>query len=301
MRVCKHIQGSIAALVTPMKPSGSLDQDAWERLLEWHINSGTDGVVVGGTTGESGCLKNNEFQQLAEHAVKQFGKHGSVIMGVGSPSTAKSIRLAQIAEQCAADAVLAVTPYYNRPPQAALIVHYHELAEASELPVIVYNVPGRTGIDLLPETFAVIKQHHNIIGLKEANAEPGRLHALLNQAGRPVSILSGDDATACASLQQGAQGVISVAANVVPRTFAKMCSLAHKGMTGDADQLDNNLQSLYDFLGCCSNPIPAKWYLNRLGLIQNGIRLPLIWLPAELEQHAEQIYEQYQNLESTHS
>ncbi len=298
MTVCKQIKGSIAALITPMEPGGGIDREAWLRLLDWHADCGTNGVVVGGTTGESGCLTTGEFEQLTRYAVDRFGDHGTVIMGVGSPSTKKSLQLIQTAEQCGADAVLAVTPYYNRPPQGGLAEHYRTLAEASKLPVIVYNVPARTGVDLLPDTFATIKQHSNIAGLKEANSAPDRLPALLALGGRSVTILSGDDPTACTSLQQGAGGVISVAANVVPRAFAAMCRHALNGSSELAEQVDRKLQELYAFLGCCSNPIPAKWYLNRLGLIQNGIRQPLIWLPAELEQHAEQIYEQYQNLNS---
>jgi len=298
MTISKQIQGSIAALITPMQANGSIDWQAWERLLAWHTRSGTDGVVVGGTTGESGCLENSEFEQLTRYAVEQFGPHGAVIMGVGSPSTEKSIQLIRIAEQCTADAVLAVTPYYNRPPQMGLFAHYQALADASELPVIAYNVPSRTGTDLHPDTFAAIKQHDNILGLKEANATVQRLPDLLNLGGRRVSVYSGDDPTACRSLQQGADGVISVAANVVPAAFAKMCAKMLAGELEAAAKIDSDLQALYDFLGCCSNPIPTKWYLHRLGLIDQGIRLPLVWLPAEHQQYAEQIYEQYRNIES---
>lgn len=303
MTQSRQIQGSIVALVTPMDATGAIDWQAWEALLNWHAVSGTGAVVVGGTTGESGCLLNREFEQLTRQAVAQFGPHGAVIMGVGSPATMKAIKLIRIAEQCGADAVLAVTPYYNRPPPAGMLAHYRALADASELPVIAYNVPGRTGVDLQPDTFAGIKQHDNILGLKEANAQPGRLSALLNLPGRRVSIFSGDDPSACDSLLQGAQGVVSVAANVLPRTFARLCRLALAGQDNQAQaeqarELDKRLHSIYDFLGCCSNPIPAKWYLNRLGLIQNGIRLPLIWLPAELENQAEKIYEQYRNIDN---
>ena len=300
--VNKHIKGSIVALITPMHSDGAIDWSAWERLLEWHARSGTDAIVVGGTTGESGCLKNSEFEVLTQKAVEVFGPYGAVVMGVGSPATMKAIKLIRIAEQCKADAVLAVTPYYNRPPQSGLLAHYQALADTSVLPVIAYNVPGRTSIDLLPETFTAIKQHPNILGLKEANAATDRMLALLNLPGRQVSIFSGDDPTACDSLINGAVGVISVAANVIPKTFARLCqqALDHQADSAHtlARSLDNKLQPLYDFLGCSSNPIPAKWYLYRLGMIQNGIRLPLVWLPPELEQRAEDIYEQYRTIES---
>lgn len=302
MMVNKHIKGSIVALITPMHPDGAIDWPAWERLLDWHARSGTDAIVVGGTTGESGCLKNSEFEALTHKAVELFDSHGAVIMGVGSPATMKAIKLIRIAEQCKADAVLAVTPYYNRPPQSGLVAHYQALADTSELPVIAYNVPGRTSVDLQPETFASIKQHPNMLGLKEANAASERMPALLNLPGRQVSIFSGDDPTACDSLLQGASGVVSVAANVIPKTFARLCRQALDDQAGSAHtlarSLDKQLQPLYDFLGCISNPIPAKWYLYRLGMIQNGIRLPLVWLPPELEQRAEDIYEQYRTIES---
>lgn len=297
MTVNKLLSGSIAALVTPMRSDGKIDLAAWERLLEWHVQSGTHGVVVGGTTGESACLQDHELKQLTELAVQGFAKHGKVIMGVGSPSTAKSVSLLSMAEHCAADAVLAVTPYYNRPPQIGLQAHYLELAENSALPVIVYNVPGRTGVDLEPTTFANLKKHRNIRGIKEANAVEGRLTALLNLPGRDVSILSGDDDSACCSLLAGADGVISVAANVVPRSFAKLCTLAMSGSSELALELDSQLRDLYDFLGWC-NPIPTKWYLSRLGIMQSGIRAPLVWLPQELQQRAEKVYEQYQVLEN---
>ncbi len=297
MTVYQHIKGSIVAMVTPMQPNGDIDWPAWDHLLQWHAASGTSSVVVAGTTGESACLKKAELLQLTQRAVELFGPHGSVIMGIGSPGTAKSMDLLRIAEQARADAVLAVTPYYNRPPQAGLRQHYAALADNTALPIIVYNVPGRTGVDLQPETFAALKQHANIIGLKEANAEPGRLAALLNLPGRSVSILSGDDPTACASLQAGASGVISVAANVAPGSCAELYRLALAGEAEQANRLDSQLQDLYEFLGCCSNPIPAKWYLERLGKIQRGIRLPLVWLPRELEQYADRIYEQYRNIE----
>lgn len=266
------LTGSLVALVTPMTADGAVDADAWARLLEWHAESGTRGVVVGGTTGESAALTVGERERLLDIALERVGDRMRVIAGTGAPATATAIEQSRHAASLGAHAVLVVTPYYNRPPQRGLAAHYRAVADACDAPVILYNVPGRTAVDLAPETTIALCEHDGIVGIKEAVADMDRVRRL-SEAG--VGVLSGDDPTACAAIAAGARGVISVAANVVPERFAAMCRAALASQP-DALQFDADLQPLYRFLGIESNPVPAKWMLAELGRMGPGLRLPLV-------------------------
>lgn len=267
------LHGSLVALVTPMDAGGRIDYDAFGELVAWHLDSGTHGLVVAGTTGESPALSEAEFARLLELAVARAGGRIPVLAGTGTASTDKTIAQSRRAAESGADAVLVVTPYYNRPPQRGLEAHYRAVADAVEVPVVLYNVPGRTGVDLAPETSLALNEHPNIAAIKEAVADPERVRRLVEGG---MTVLSGDDASACESMLAGARGVISVAANIVPGRFAKMCEQALVGAAADARTRDGTLAPLYAFLGCESNPIPAKWLLARMGRIGDGIRLPLV-------------------------
>lgn len=267
------LTGSLVALVTPMGADGAVDLEAWDALLDWHAESGTDGVVVGGTTGESAALSAEERDRLLTRALERIGDRCRVIAGTGAASTSAAIAQSVRAAELGAHAVLVVTPYYNRPPQRGLAAHYRAVAEACAVPLILYNVPGRTAVDLTPETTIELCRHERIVGIKEAVADMDRVAALV-QAG--VAVLSGDDPTACRAMQLGAVGVISVAANVAPARFAAMCAAARSGDADRAERLDRSMSGLYRFLGVEANPIPAKWLLGELGRIGPGIRLPLV-------------------------
>ena len=267
------LTGSLVALVTPMRADGAIDLDAWARLLDWHVAAGSDGVVVGGTTGESATLDAGERDRLLESALDRVGDRIRVIAGTGAAATAVAVDQSRRAAALGAHAVLVVTPYYNRPPQRGLVAHYRAVADASDAPVILYNVPGRTAIDLAPETAIEIAGHERIVGLKEAVADMGRVRQL-TEAG--LGVLSGDDPSARAAMAAGAVGVISVAANIVPDRFAALCRAARNDRSDEAEALDAELASLYRFLGVESNPVPAKWLLAEQGRIGPGIRLPLV-------------------------
>lgn len=279
-----HLHGSICALVTPFDAREQLDTSALDRLLDWHLASGTHGLVLAGSTGEAALLDDDEYEQLLARAVARVGGRIPVIAGIGSPSTRKSVLLAQRAARCGADALLAVTPYYVRPTQHGLIAHYLHIAAESSLPILLYNVPGRTGCDLLPDTVATLSRHPRIIGVKEARPEPERMAALLRLQSPDFAVFSGDDPTALHAMLSGARGTISVAANVAPRLFARLCEQALSPNASTqllARALDLRLQELYRVLGLESNPIPAKWALHRLGYLQAVHRLPLSPLSAQ--------------------
>lgn len=286
-----QLHGSICALVTPFDAREQLDFPALDRLLDWHLASGTHGLVLAGSTGEAALLDDDEYRALIAHAVTRVAGRVPVIAGIGSPSTRKSLDYACIAGEARADAVLAVTPYYVRPTQHGLIAHYLHLAVASPLPIILYNVPGRTGCDLLPETVAALAAHPRIIGVKEARPEPERMAALLKLQSPEFAVLSGDDPTALHAMLAGAKGTISVAANVAPRAFAVLCEhalSAHAATRLVAADLDAALGDLYRVLGLESNPIPAKWALHRLGYLEAVHRLPLTPLSAQHHDTIEQ-------------
>jgi 4-hydroxy-tetrahydrodipicolinate synthase len=270
--------GSLCAIVTPFDDSGAVDLPAFGALVDWHRASGTEGLIVGGSTGESGALDEHEFEALLDIALVRAGAM-MVIAGCGAPATHKAIRLGQTARRAGAAGLLAVTPYYSRPTQQGLLAHYGALVEALDLPVILYNVPTRTGCDLLPETAAMLARDPRIVGIKEARPEPERMAALLALKTPGFAVLSGDDPTACRAMQAGADGTISVAANIVPRAFRALCDAA-RGNSTYAATLDSTLQPLFQFLGFESNPIPIKWLLQRAGRIRGGLRSPLLPLSA---------------------
>ncbi len=273
-----HLSGSITALATPFTASGDLvgelDLPAWDRLLQSQIDAGTQGVVVAGSTGEANALRDDEYETLLRRAVAVVAGRIPVLAGTGLPNTAKTIALTRLAAACGADAALVVAPAYVRPTQDGLIAHYRAVADDGALPVILYNVPARTGCDLLPATVAVLAAHPRIVAIKEARAEPERMAELLALRSPAFSILSGDDPTAARAMLDGADGLISVASNALPAAMRRLCDLARGGHRADAEALDAELQSIFDFMGIEPNPIPIKAILSRQGY-GHGLRLPL--------------------------
>jgi 4-hydroxy-tetrahydrodipicolinate synthase len=276
-------RGSIVALVTPMKADGELDHGALERLLEFHLASGTRGVVIAGTTGEAPTLDAGELEDLVARAVAVCGNKIPVIGGSGTNCTRKTTELTRRVARGGADAALVVTPYYNKPPQRGMAAHYRSVADNGQLPIILYNVPGRTGCDLLPETVAGLAEHAGIVGLKEATPDLKRLEDLRKACPEEFCLLSGDDATALGFILGGGDGVISVTANVAPRLMGGMCEAALGGEARKARLLNERMTDLHAALFCEPNPIPVKWGVWRLGLIERGIRVPLAWLAPEHE------------------
>jgi 4-hydroxy-tetrahydrodipicolinate synthase len=276
-------RGSIVALVTPMRADGELDHGALERLLEFHLASGTSGVVIAGTTGEAPTLDPDELEDLVARAVAICGDKIPVIGGSGTNCTRKTTELTRRVARGGAKAALVVTPYYNKPPQRGMAAHYRSVADDGQLPIILYNVPGRTGCDLLPETVAELAAHQGIMGLKEATPDLKRLEDLRKACPEEFCLLSGDDATALGFMLGGGDGVISVTANVAPRLMRGMCEAALGGEARKARLLNDRMSDLHAALFCEPNPIPVKWGVWRLGLIEPGIRLPLAWLSPEHE------------------
>lgn len=271
------IKGSIVAIVTPMFPDGAVDWDSLSALVEWHIAEGTDGIVAVGTTGESATLNVDEHIEVIRRVVKLSKKRVPIIAGTGANSTSEAIELTQLGKDAGADAALLVTPYYNKPPQEGLYRHYKAVAEAVDIPIILYNVPGRTGCDMQPATVARLAKLKNIIGLKEAKGEIERINDLLAlNLPRDFAIYSGDDATACESILLGCHGDISVTANVAPRKMHELCAAALTGDRAKAERLDAELQPLHKHLFVEPNPIPVKWALNEMNKIPAGLRLPLV-------------------------
>ncbi len=277
--------GSIVALVTPMKKDGSIDYDALHKLVEWHISSDTDALVVTGTTGESATLTDEEKFDITTRVVQQVAKRIPVIAGTGTASTHHTIELTRKAQAAGADAALIVTPYAIKPSQNGLYEHYKAIAEKVTLPIILYNVPGRTACDLLPETVKRLSQIKNIIGIKEATGKLERGIEIAQLCGKNFAIYSGDDATALGLLLDGAQGIISVTSNVAPRKMHDLCKAALTGNKALAEKLNAELMPLHIKLFLESNPVPSKWALHKMGLIPEGIRLPL--LPLDAKYHAE--------------
>lgn len=272
-----QLSGSITALATPFTAAGEVDHDAWRRLLASQLDAGTQGVVVAGSTGEAAALYETEYDSLLRIAVESLGGRIPVLAGTGHSNTAKTIEQTRRAAALGADAALVVTPPYVRPTQAGLVAHYREIADDCELPVVLYNVPARTGCDLLPETAAALAGHPRIVAIKEARSEPERMQALLALRDEGFAVLSGDDPTAAAAMLAGADGVISVVSNVIPAAFRRLCDLARAGKREQAEAWDARLQAIYDFAGVEPNPIPVKALLARLG-IGHGLRLPLTTL-----------------------
>jgi 4-hydroxy-tetrahydrodipicolinate synthase len=280
-------KGSIPALVTPMRANGALDLDAWDRLLDFHAQAGSDAVVVGGTTGESPTLERAELEELIRRARRRLDSRIPVIGASGTNSTAKSVTMSRMATEAGADALLVVTPYYNRPTQDGLYEHFIAIAEAVSIPVLAYNVPSRTGCDLLAPTVAKLSEHPRVLGIKEATGDLSRGEEILRTARKGFLLISGDDATAAALMQLGGCGVISVTANVVPRAMHELCAAALAGNHEEAARINAQVNPLHEALFVEANPIPVKWCVARLGLIEDGIRLPLTRLSrgrhAELE------------------
>lgn len=269
-----RLSGSITALATPFTASGEIDLDAWRRLLQAQLDGGIQAIVVAGSTGEAAALYDAEYDAILRSAVEQVGGRIPVLAGTGHSNTAKTIEQTRRAANVGADAALVVTPPYVRPTQAGLEAHYRAIADDGALPVVMYNVPGRTGCDLLPDTVAGLIEHERIVGIKEARNEAERMSAWLGLRSDGFAVLSGDDPTACRAMLAGADGVISVASNVLPRAFRRLCDLARAGDAA-AQDWDARMHAIYDFLGVEPNPIPLKALLQRLG-IGHGLRLPLL-------------------------
>lgn len=271
------ITGSLVALVTPMQPDGRVDYGQLRALVEWHVSEGTDALIAVGTTGESATLDVDEHIEVIRQCVAFAAGRIPVIGGTGANSTSEAIELTAAAKQAGAQSVLMVTPYYNRPPQEGLYQHFKKIAESVEIPILMYNVPGRTGCDLLPETVQRLAQVPGITGLKEAKGELSRIRELL-ALGLPktFALYSGDDATARESILLGCHGDISVTANVAPRQMHEMCRAALQKDAKRAAELDAPLAGLHQHLFVEPNPIPVKWALQQMGLIPPGIRLPLV-------------------------
>jgi len=276
-----NIRGSIVALVTPMQADGSLDLVALDRLIDWHVESGTHALVIVGTTGESATLSVQEHCDLVAHCVQVTRKRISVIAGSGSNSTEEALYFTKSARQHGADACLLVTPYYNKPSQEGLYQHFKAVAEAVDIPQILYNVPSRTACDLALETVDRLADLDNIVGIKDATGDVARGKQLIQRCGDRLAIYSGEDAITLSLMMGGADGTISVTANVAPVLMAKMCSCALSGDSQRAREIDERLGLLHRNLFLEANPSPVKWALWRMGLIKKGIRLPLVELDAK--------------------
>ena len=279
------LSGSLVAMVTPMGGDGSIDHNAWERLIDWHIESGTAGLVVGGTTGESATLTDAELWELTQRACERADRRIAVIVGVGSSSTAVTVERAARFSRLPVTALLVVTPAYNRPTQEGLYRHFAAIAQAATKPLVLYNVPSRTSVDMLPATVGRLSQLGRIGAVKEAVPGSERVRELLAVCRQGFAVLSGDDATAREAILAGARGVISVTANVAPEAMSAMVSAARSGDRDSAARLDAPLAALHRDLFLEANPIPVKWALAQAGRIEGGIRLPLTELSA-VHQHA---------------
>jgi len=269
------ISGSLVALVTPMHRDGVVDWDALQRLVEWHVAEGTNAIVAVGTTGESATLNVDEHLAVIKAVIKIAAGRLSVIAGTGANSTSEAIELTRAAAEIGADACLLVTPYYNKPTQEGLFLHYKAIAEAVAVPQILYNVPGRTGVDMLNATVVRLAGTPNIVAIKDATGNLDRGRELIALVGSKMAVYSGDDATAHELILLGAKGNISVTANVAPGIMAKVCAAALKGDAETARSLNAPLEALHRDLFIESNPIPVKWALHEMGRIDSGTRLPL--------------------------
>lgn len=298
MSVELRISGSVTALATPFTASGEIDLDGWRRLLQWQLDDGTQAIVVAGSTGEAAALYDVEYDALLRSAVEQAAGRIPVLAGTGLSNTAKTVEQTRRAAALGADAALVVTPPYVRPTQDGLLAHFRAVADDGALPVVLYNVPGRTGCDLLPDTVATLAPHERIVGIKEAVSEPSRMTALLALQDTGFAVLSGDDPTAARAMLAGAVGVISVASNIIPSSMRRLCDLARAGKRDDALEWDAGLRDAYDFLGVEPNPIPVKAILSRLG-IGRGLRLPLTVLSPVHAERAARLTDRLQQLEQS--
>jgi 4-hydroxy-tetrahydrodipicolinate synthase len=274
------IKGSIVAIVTPMQEDGSLDKDGLKKLIDWHIAEGTDAIVIVGTTGESATVSVDEHCELIRLAVEHCAGRIPVIAGAGANSTAEAIRLTRFAKEAGADATLQVVPYYNRPTQEGMFRHFSAIAAAVDLPIILYNVPGRTVADMSNETIVRLAQVPNIVGVKDATGNIGRGIALLKDVPKSFAVYSGDDPTAMALMFCGGAGNISVTANVAPRAMHELCEAAMAGDIARAVAINNTVLDLHAKLFVEPNPVPVKWALAEMGKMPAGLRLPLVPLSA---------------------
>lgn len=290
------LNGSLVALITPMLKNGEVDLISLGKLIDWHIDEGTNGIVSVGTTGESATVNVNEHIRIIEYTVKHVNKRIPVIAGTGANSTSEAIDLTKEAFDLGADFSLIVTPYYNKPTQKGLIEHYLKLADSAAIPQILYNVPSRTACDLLPSTAKVLSDHENIVGIKEAVNEKERIKELIDigKSKKNFKIFSGDDPTFFDFLKMGGDGVISVAANVIPRSISSICRHVSENNISQAKKLNEDNDNLYELLFVESNPIPVKWIAYKMGLVENSIRLPLTILD---EQYQENIISEMLKLE----
>ena len=278
------LSGSMVAVVTPMDADGAVNYREFAKVIDFHVDSGTEALIVAGTTGESATLDHDEHVDVIAKACELAAGRIPIIAGTGSNSTSQTLKLSRAVDRLPIAAFLIVTPYYNKPPQEGMRRHFTVIADAVSRPVILYNVPGRTGVDLKPETVIKLAAHPNIQAIKEATGELNRVRVLRDACGKSFKLLSGDDATSCEFMLQGGDGVISVTANVAPAGMRQLCDAAVAGKRAEAEGIDAHLQPLHRTLFCESNPIPVKWAVQRMGLIGPGIRLPL--MPLAPQYHA---------------
>ena len=277
-------KGSMVAIATPMNEDGSLDFESLERLVEFHVSNGTDVIISVGTTGESATLDFQEHSKVIKTTIDIVNGRVPVIAGTGANSTSEAIELTKSAKSNGADGCLLVTPYYNKPTQEGLFQHYTKIANEVNIPQILYNVPGRTSVDMEPETVFRLSSHENIIGIKEASGNKERSESLLKMCSENIRIFTGDDKTSKDDMIAGFSGNISVTANIAPKDMHLMCKYAIEGNIEKATEIDDKINSLHDVLFCESNPIPVKWCLHKMGLIKKGIRLPLTWMDPKFEE-----------------
>ena len=280
--------GSMVAVATPMNEDGSIDFESFEKLIEFHIENKTDAIVPVGTTGESATLNHEEHCETISFVVSMVAKRIPVIAGTGANSTSEAIDLTKYAYDAGVDGCLSVTPYYNKPTQEGLYLHFKSIANAVPVPLIPYNVPGRTSCDMLPETVERFLSIKNIVAIKEAIGDVDRIKKLVSICGDKINILSGDDLTAMEALLNGGKGVITVTGNIAPKYMHLMCKAAIEGDRELASKYDKKIIGLHRDLFLESNPIPAKWALYKMGLIKKGIRLPLTFFSQE---HHEKLLE----------
>jgi len=276
-------RGSMVAIVTPMNEDGSIDFISLKNLIEFHIENQTDVIISVGTTGESATLDFDEHSQVIKKTIEFVNGRIPVIAGTGANSTSEAVELTKSAKNNGADGCLLVTPYYNKPTQEGLYQHYKKIADLVDIPQILYNVPGRTSVDMQPETVLRLSTHKNIIGIKEASGSKDRSTSLMKLCSQNMKIFTGDDKTSMSDMADGFSGNISVTANVAPLEMHQMCQSALEGDIENASKLNLKLDVLHDLLFCESNPIPVKWCLHKMGLIKKGIRLPLTWMDEKFD------------------
>ena len=272
------LTGSLVAIITPMREDGSVHYEQFQRLIDWHVENGTDAIVAVGTTGESTTLSVPEKIEVIEAAIRLADGRIPVIAGTGVNSTSEAIELSRAAVGSGAYATLSVVPYYNKPPQEGIYRHFAAIAEAADIPMIVYNVPGRTVVNMNNDTVLRLAEIPNIIGIKEASGDIGRMVELLNRVPEDFAVYSGDDPTGMAAMLCGAHGVITVAGNVAPKLFADMCRAALTGNLAEARALNAKLVPLYQEMFCEPSPAAPKWALEKLGLCSRAVRLPMVSL-----------------------